>query len=174
MATTSSSRTWETPRARWVHRHRVAALGAILALTSLAVLAPSAAANTVINGCTIVSNPTPALHTVCPGVNLSGKNLPSADLRYAELTGANLSKIKLGLANLSGANLTDVNLTAAKLSSANLSNAILVGADLTGADLTKSNLTGADLTNANLTKAKTSFAKLFGTNLTNVLINSVG
>ena len=60
--------------------------------------ATPASADTVINGCTIVSNPTPTNFTNCPGADLSG----------ADLSGANLSFANLSSANLSDANLTNV------------------------------------------------------------------
>lgn len=45
----------------------------------------------VVNGCTIVANPTPKNHTECPGADLSGTELSGADLSYADLSTANLS-----------------------------------------------------------------------------------
>ena len=60
--------------------------------------ATPASADTVINGCTIVSNPTPTNFTNCPGADLSG----------ADLSGANLSFANLSSANLADANLTNV------------------------------------------------------------------
>ena len=50
--------------------------------------APSpASADTVIDGCTIVSNPTATNFTNCPGVDLTGSDLSGVDLSYADLAG---------------------------------------------------------------------------------------
>jgi uncharacterized protein YjbI with pentapeptide repeats len=115
----------------------------------LATAAP-ASADTVINGCTIVSNPTPTNFTNCPGADLSGANLSGVDLSYANLAGATLVSLA-GEANLSNANLSSANLTGATLIICFLSpepglflvscgNPTLTGANLTDANLTNTNL----------------------------------
>ena len=70
-----------------VGRALVAALGVSGALLASVVASASpAGADEVINGCTIVSNPTPQHHTACPGANLT-----DADLTHADLSGTDLS-----------------------------------------------------------------------------------
>ena len=75
----------------------------------------AASADTQINGCTIVADPTPEHHTTCPGADLSRANLAGMNLSFADLSGANLT-----FANLAGANFTAANLSYANLSDANL------------------------------------------------------
>ena len=76
--------------------------------------------------------------------NLSGADLPGANLPWADLSRADLSG-----ANLPWADLSRADLSRADLSGANLSRADLSGADLSGADLS-----GANLSWANLSRAK--------------------
>ena len=66
---------------------------AVALVTPVLVIATAtpASADTVIDGCTIVSNPTSTNFTDCPGADLSGANLSGADLSFANLSGANLS-----------------------------------------------------------------------------------
>jgi hypothetical protein len=130
------------------------------------VLATStpAAADTVVNGCTIVSNPTPTNFTNCAGAFLVGTNLSGVDFSYANLPGALF--VESGFfcgdadcraSDLSGANFTGANLSGASLfgsglwfpcgrifcaepasGEADLAGAILSGADLTGTVLVPS------------------------------------
>ncbi len=76
-----SRRTW------WGHRPftTVVATTVLVLLGSVAAnVAPvPASADMVVNGCTIVSNPTPTHHTNCPGADMSGANLSGVDLSYA-------------------------------------------------------------------------------------------
>jgi len=65
-----------------------------------------------------------------PIINLSGANLNSASLSFADLSNANLSD-----AGLNGADLSNANLSNAGLNFANLSYAHLKIADLSYADL---------------------------------------
>ena len=109
-------------------------------------------ADTVINGCTIISNPTSVNYTNCPNANLQGVNLANVDLSYAYLTSANLTSATLTNANLQGACLREgaclrvgPNLTGATLTNANLQGAFLTGATLTNANLRNANLQGAFL-----------------------------
>ncbi len=99
-----------------------------------------ASADTVVNGCTIVSNPTPTNFTNCPGANLAGTSLSGDDLSYA---------------NLSSATLDDADLSNVNLSSANLTGAALIGCAQTPTEeaCIPATLTGANLTDANLTDA---------------------
>ncbi|GBC61794.1 hypothetical protein DENIS_2756 [Desulfonema ishimotonii] len=110
--------------------------------------------------------------------NLSGANLLLADLSQATLTGANLSGAELSgadllLADFSGADLAGADLSVADLSGANLSRACLAAAslpqtDFSGADLSEANLLGADLSGANLSGANLSGANLAQSRLSNV------
>jgi hypothetical protein len=144
--------------------------------------ATPAAADTVVDGCTIVSNPTATNFTNCPGVDLTGASLSGVDLSFADLAGArfvdcNFFAVSCTGTDLTGANLTDANLSSAALFSftiappplhggasaaANLSNAILSGADLSGADAQEVSLIGANLTDANFTNADMAAASLAG------------
>jgi uncharacterized protein YjbI with pentapeptide repeats len=95
----------------------VVALGFVAPV--LAISAPSpASADTVLDGCTIVSNPTATNFTNCPGVDLAGSDLSAVDLRYADLArtrfaDCNFLSGSCDYANLDGANLTNANLTKA-------------------------------------------------------------
>jgi hypothetical protein len=124
--------------------------------------ATPASADTVVNGCTIVSNPTSTNFTNCPGASLESVDLSGVDLSFANLAGADFS-----FSTLNGANLSNANLSSTLLADTNLSNAILSSANLTSAVLAycfdntaaqgvlcfTSNLTDANLTGANLTDA---------------------
>lgn len=93
------------------------------------------------------------------GAQLSGVDLPLANLFGADLTGANLDGAHLGgelvEANFSDALLSHANLAGAELNSsnftnANLTDASLFGTLLDGANFSDANLTGASLTNAEM------------------------
>jgi Bacterial Ig-like domain (group 3)/Bacterial Ig domain/Pentapeptide repeats (8 copies) len=108
--------------------------------------ATPASADTVVNGCTIVSNPTSTNFTNCPGVDLAGANLSGVDLSFANLAGA--SFIDCSVPNTNPCPEADVrlsNLSGADLSNANLSSAALEGTNLSSVNLTSGNLTGAGL-----------------------------
>jgi hypothetical protein len=122
--------------------------------------ATSASADTVVNGCTIVSNPTPTNFTNCPGADLSGANLSGVDLSYANLAGASVVDCfgsgQCSIANLSGANL----------SGANLSNVLLVNcltgqppSNILGCD--SADILGANFTDANLSNGTPNPADFF-------------
>ena len=149
-------------------RARFAALatGTIL-LGALAVggMASPASAATIIDGCTIVANPTSATHANCTSRNLSNADLSGLNLAYANLSGSNLTKANLTGSNLSSANLTPANLSGANLLGANLSGANLSGSNLSGANLSGANLHGANLSGSNLSGANLSGANLSGANL---------
>ena len=53
--------------------------------------AAPAAADTVVDGCTIVSNPTSTNFTNCPGADLAGADLHSFNLSFAKFDGADLA-----------------------------------------------------------------------------------
>jgi uncharacterized protein YjbI with pentapeptide repeats len=142
----------------------------------LATSAP-ASADTVINGCTIVANPTPTNFTNCPGANLGGANLSGIDLSFANLAGARFVDCVPGAsscepADLSMANLTEANLSTAVFASCGGSFPSIGpcgGVDLAGANLTDANLSSASLffLLPQLAVADFAGATLTGANLTN-------
>ncbi|MBE9186037.1 pentapeptide repeat-containing protein [Microcoleus sp. LEGE 07076] len=95
-----------------------------------------------------------------PKAQLAGGNFYQARLVKANLQAADLSGANLGHARLIKANLRSANLTEAYCSTANFEGADFRGADLTGAYLTKANLRGANLCGANLTNATVSEEQL--------------
>lgn len=95
-----------------------------------------------------------------PKAQLAGGNFYQARLVKANLQAADLSGANLGHARLIKANLRGANLTEAYCSTANFEGADFRGADLTGAYLTKANLRGANLCGANLTDATVSEEQL--------------
>ena len=145
--------------------------------------ATPAAADTVVDGCTIVSNPTSTNFTNCPGADLAGADLHSFNLSFANFAGADLAGALLAacppgidsfcnFALLSDANLSQVNLSGAVFAAATLDElrpgsaaATFDGANLTDAILTDAVLvayvsvggleygTVADFTGATLTNA---------------------
>ena len=167
----STSRTTDRPgEAQRRHRGRgrtrligaaivAVTLTATTAVVTLADAAP-ASADTVINGCTIVSNPTSTNFTNCPGANLSGANLSGVDLSFANLAGAafascvlqmQIPPIQCNNASLTGANLHDTNLSNAVFTACLVfspANPPVYG--VASADLSQANLSGADLSNASL------------------------
>ncbi|WP_072690524.1 pentapeptide repeat-containing protein [Rhodococcus marinonascens] len=158
-----------------------------MAAVSLVAVTPVASADIVIGGCTVVDNPTPENHAVCPGLDLPGSDLTGLDLSYADLTGANLNHADLTGTKLTGANLAEADmlyalLTDSDLAGANLTGAYLYAARVVNANFTDANLTGANLTalelywppsglganftDANLTGANLDYVKLAGAVLT--------
>lgn len=159
---------------------------------SVAVLAASlvggvavapAFADTLVGTCNVVSNPTPAVHTVCSGQNLAGLSFAGLDLSYANfsystLTNADFTGANLFQSNLSGVRADGANFTGANLSSdyyvaggVNASFASFVGANFTGANLTHvyapySNFAGANFTGATLSQTNLGGADLTGANFT--------
>ena len=116
--------------------------------------ATPAAADTVVDGCTIVSNPTSTNYTNCPGADLAGADLHGFDLSFANFAGADLAGALLAacppgvdsfcnFALLSDANLSQVNLSGAVLAAATLAE-LRPGA--TAARFDDANLTDANLT----------------------------
>jgi hypothetical protein len=123
-----------------------------------AATATPAAADTVVDGCTIVSNPTSTNFTNCPGADLAGADLHSFNLSFANFSGADLAGALLAacpagvnsscnFALLSDANLNNVNLSGAVLAAA--TDAELrpgsAAASFDDANLTDANLTDAVL-----------------------------
>ena len=137
-----------------------------------------ASAQTVIDGCTIVSNPSPTNFTDCPGADFGGAQLSGVDLAYANLQGASfltcyvanlvatclqvsgLEDADLMNANLSGAtffNLGEFTLGPVGMSTHSAPPIDLSGANLHGADLARADIdalvdfSGANLSGANFT-----------------------
>ena len=76
----------------WVMTRRLRRLSGTVLLITVAVVAPAvvvtsspASADMVVDGCTIVSNPTPTDFTNCPGATLAGADLSGVNLSYANL-----------------------------------------------------------------------------------------
>jgi Pentapeptide repeats (8 copies) len=87
-------------------------------------------------------------------VDLSGAELPRAELIGAYLNGANLSEANLCGANLSGAYLFDANLSGANLRGAALGRASLIKTIFEGADLTGCRVYGISAWDLKLDGAK--------------------
>lgn len=85
------------------HVLRVTATAIAIAI-AIALVAPvlatatatPAAADTVIDGCTIVSNPTPTDFTDCPSMNFSGLDFSGFNLSYANLAGDTFAQCPSG------------------------------------------------------------------------------
>jgi uncharacterized protein YjbI with pentapeptide repeats len=150
-----------------------------LVLPGLAV-SSSASADTVIDGCTIVSNPTPTHFTDCAGSDLAGADFSGLNLSYSNFAGstfADCGVLSCGAVDLTDANLTDANLSgigvwagvtfddpsiprpAPPVGSAS-AGVDFTGAKLSGANLTSTGFGGANLTDANLTDANLSGAAM--------------
>jgi uncharacterized protein YjbI with pentapeptide repeats len=158
---------------------------AVALVTPVLVTSTPTSADTVVNGCTIVANPTATNFTNCPGADLSGANLSGVDLSFANFAGANFvgcqfSTFSCDPADLNGANLTDANLSGGrfysalggpfgpvKTGSAEMAGATLSGADLSGAVMALVDLTGATMTAVNATRADLGFANLTEADLAN-------
>ena len=140
----------------------------------------SASADTVIDGCTIVSNPTPTHFTNCVGSDLAGADFSGLNLSYSNFAGSTFADCGFsdcGAVVLTDANLTDANLSgivvwagvtfddpsiprpAPPVGSAS-AGVDFTGANLSGADLTETGFGGANLTDANLTDANLSGAAM--------------
>ncbi|WP_198163273.1 pentapeptide repeat-containing protein [Rhodococcus sp. WMMA185] len=142
-------------RRTWARRGGAAALSVGLATAAMVTVTPVANAEIVIGDCTIVDNPNPENHTVCPGVDLTGSDLKGLDFSYADLSGATLEDADLSRTKFIGANLTDAEMDFARLLSSDLA-----GADLTGASLKFARIFDANFNNANLTGANLTYAYL--------------
>jgi hypothetical protein len=152
--------------------------------------ATPAAADTVVDGCTIVSNPTSTNYTNCPGADLAGADLHSFNLSFANFAGADLAGALLAacppgvesfcnFALLSDANLSRVNLSGAVLAAATLAE-LRPGA--TAARFDDANLIDANLTDTVLSAfvsvdgleygivADFTGATLTGANFTNTIL----
>ncbi len=149
----------------------VVALGLVTPM--LATSAPSpASADMVVDGCTIVSNPTPTHFTNCPGATLAGAGLSGVNLSYANLAKATFETCTY--VTFPEFNCTDTDLSSSNLTQANLSGATFISCLIPpnqvggcgSEDLEDANLTGANLSNADA-QADFTDATLDGANLTN-------
>jgi uncharacterized protein YjbI with pentapeptide repeats len=117
---------------RGLIRHiSVVATAVVMASAALVVASVPAGADTVIGGCTIVSNPTTTTHTVCPSADLHGADLGNLDLSYADLDHADLTGANLDQTNLTSADVEYADLTGAtnisQFSNTDAEHAILTG-----------------------------------------------
>jgi uncharacterized protein YjbI with pentapeptide repeats len=178
------------------------AMAVALVMPVATLTASPASADTVIFGCTIVSNPTSTHFTNCPNSNLTGASLSGLNLSYANLAGSTFVTCTNGppptAANCVITDLTNANLRRANLSGAVLSanttmgpislyglatgSANLSGADLEGADLSTrngranfggANLAGANMDNGDFGAANFTSANLTGATLTGAVMASV-
>ena len=116
-----------------------------------------ASADTVIDGCTVVSNPTPTHFTNCAGSGLAGADFSGLNLSYANFVGstfAGCSDPGEPSASCSAADVSDANLTQADLSgvtlvaeSGVLQDGMLKDISTAGTEFDGANLSGANLTN---------------------------
>ncbi len=179
----------------------VVAVGLVSPMLAAATSNP-AVADTVVDGCTIVSNPTSTNFTNCAGADLSGSDLSGVDLSFADLAGARFADcdfftVSCDAANLNGAILVHANLANAvffastsepppftgfasgvttlndvDLSGADISGANLQSGQLQGATLIGVDATGTNLESANLTDANLTDANL--TDATTTVVNMTG
>jgi hypothetical protein len=140
-------------------------LGGTAVTAEVSVASSAAFADTVIDGCTIVSNPTPTNYTDCVDMNLSGASLTNLNLSYADFEGSTLDTDSLSpiggeAADFDGSNLTDANLTDT------VDSGCVTLAELTscnGVDFTDSALTGANFTDADFGSPSTGGSTFTGT-----------
>jgi len=162
------SRDVATEIRRWVTGPLAAV---VFSVGMLALSAPSAQADTVYKGCTIVSHPTHANHTNCPNADWSNSSLTGVNLKHANLPGlfmedGNLRRAKLRGADLSGATLVGNDMRGADLSGADLSEAHLLWSNrLNRANLSGANLSGAELGGNDMRWADLSFTTLSAANV---------
>ncbi|WP_103072350.1 pentapeptide repeat-containing protein [Aquimarina sediminis] len=101
------------------------------------------------------------------GINLKYARLDYSDLTGAQMPAANLERSELKETLMSGINLSDSNLKRARLN-----NADLTRAELLSVDFTNTNLFGVDFTGADLSGAILWGAKLENANLTDVVLDN--
>jgi uncharacterized protein YjbI with pentapeptide repeats len=175
---------------RWFVRFAgsLALLAGVLAVPVLSSTTP-ASADTIVDGCTIVSNPTPTNFTDCPGTNLAGAALAGVDLDYANLANANLSNATITQCTdfsgvppwdcssafftdtrLTGANLSGVSTLACGNSAIDATGPPCIGSNFSGDDLSGANLTNADLTGGDFSSANLTGANLTGATLSDTII----
>ena len=132
-------------------------IGVALFIPTVVVTSAPASAQVVVDGCTIVPNPTSSNFTNCPGANLSTANLTGVNLSYANLAATTFVSCTVGVP--SGVECTSATLNSTNLTSADLSAASFAVCDQLGSGTLapsgcgESTLTGVDLTDANLANA---------------------
>ena len=153
------------------------ALGLVFPLMVATASSP-AAADTSVEGCTVVSNPTASHFTNCAGKDLSQASFDNLDLSYANFSGADFVDCvpdgsgPYGVeptciaAAFAGATLTHANLTGATLTNALVESPGAREGDA-GVDFTNDNLAGVDLASTDVGPANFSNANLAGANLSN-------
>jgi uncharacterized protein YjbI with pentapeptide repeats len=162
-----------------------------LGLCSAVLGSNPAAADTIVGGCTIVSNPTPSHFTSCPGTDLSHADLSGADLSYANFSGDTFATCPNGESGQCfGVNLSDTDLHDANLSNVVFEVTYFLGgplphtngadANLSDADLADVNASGATLdwmplaeVNVNLTGANFSHASIAGASLRGAALTNI-
>jgi YVTN family beta-propeller protein len=156
----------------------VFAVAAALALPVVVTSTP-ASADTVVDGCTIVSNPTPTHFTDCPNAGLGGASLSGLNLSYADLAGSEFVACHNGSppscfgADLTDTNLTDANLTGVGVYGEDIERNPILQVASAWADFSGANLSGANLSGTNFGGAKFSDANFTGANLTGAAMSFV-
>lgn len=117
-------------------------VGGMLASSTLAS-ARAASGDKVVNGCTIVENPTESHHTVC-ATAFSGSDLAGLNLDWSNLTGSTFG---------ARPNLTDTTFRDAKMNGLTFSNATLVGTDMSRANLIDVNFKHSNLKGAKFNRS---------------------
>lgn len=157
-------------KGKTVNSKITSAVGALAIAVGAAMTVGSgtAAADTVINGCTIVDSPTKTRYTNCPGADFTGSDLSQVNLMYANVPDAKFSGANFGVgrglhaygANLSGANFADTDMSNSALNSANLNGAVFKNTKLTSASMTYGTINDADFDGADLNRATVRGSKL--------------
>ena len=134
-------------------------------------------ADTIVGGCTIVSNPTPTHFTNCPGFDFSSSDLSGLDLSYANLSGSIFAKapFTLAAANLRNADLHDANVSGSVFTSSFLGTPtiyVVATADLTGATLTGLNANGAQMQQMNFSNVDLTNASFSHTDFSDLNVGS--
>ncbi len=151
---------------------------AVAFVTPVLATSTPASADTVVNGCTIVSSPTPTNFTNCPNTNFSGADLLGVNLDYANLTGSVFQGALLAQCTspptLSCSNATFENATLSQASFTGVtttscvsfnSTPTIISTECAGVDLTGANLQTANLAGLNLSDVTLSSADLVGANV---------
>ncbi len=162
----------------------VIGIALITPLLATATVTP-ASADMVIDGCTIVSNPTPTHFTNCPGTNFAGANLSGDNLSYANLANTNFSgdtfvecssgtPLTCVSTDFGDANLTDANMTGIVMAAATGCSNSPPGCPINAAvSFNGANLSGANMSNTSDGAADFSDANLKGANLAGANFASV-
>ena len=152
----------------------VLAVGLMTTISVTAEPSPASAADTVIDGCTIVSNPTSSDFTDCPNTNFSGADLLGVNLDYADLSGSTFANAQLARCVLVPPPNAPFSCSNATFRQATLTQAVFTGAATTSCvsfsgtpTITTNECAGVDLSDANLQSTS-----LSGTDLSDVNLSS--